>query len=154
MIVSNVDFNNIRVALKRVFQGGRIGVVDEVAGDVQNLDGPVELEEFGQGLAEHVPQRVRGQRQTFEIGTVVEEIDAQLRPSLVVEPVQFQGQVVEDFVDLQGLGEISGSLVVNLVVGEVQVREDLGREQELGNFSSAGVADLIMGQVELANGFV
>lgn len=53
------------------------------------------------------------------------EITAELGASFVIEAVQFQVKVLQHFVDLQRLSDISATLVVNLVIGEIKVGQYL-----------------------------
>jgi hypothetical protein len=77
LVVPHIDIDNVGIALKCVLKGAGIGVIDEVAGDVERFDGAIELQEFGEGLAEHVAQAVGGEGQALKEGVVVEQVRAQ-----------------------------------------------------------------------------
>jgi hypothetical protein len=46
LVVSDVNINDVGVALKSILQGAGIGVVNEVAGNVKSSNGAVQLKEL------------------------------------------------------------------------------------------------------------
>lgn len=48
LVVPHIDIDNVGIALECVLESAGIGVIDEVAGDVEGFDGAIELQELGE----------------------------------------------------------------------------------------------------------
>lgn len=58
LIVSHIDLNDVSVAFERVFQCIGIGVIDEVARNINSPYCSVYFQELSKGFTEHMTERV------------------------------------------------------------------------------------------------